>query len=189
MNLKELYRNCRTIRRFTRDEIPEEDLIDIIDHVRYAHCGNNKQQLRYFIVQSDEGRKACENLVHYAALLPKGIGEPAKEERPSAYIVIAAEEDSKIVHIDAGIASEIITESAYEKGIASCIIVNFVPSEMDEAIHITEGYHALLVVALGYPACTSVVEQCKDHNTAYWIDEDGCWHVPKLSLEEIMRKR
>lgn len=189
MKLKELYRNCRTIRRFRQEEIPEEDLIDIIDSVRYAHSGNNKQKLRYYLVQSDEGCKACANLVHYAALLPHEIGEPKENESPTAYIVIASPEDSKITHIDAGIASQMITATAYEKGIGSCIIVNFVPSLMDEALHISEGYYAMLVVALGYPACTSVVEECKDMNTAYWIDEDGGWHVPKLSVKDLVRKR
>lgn len=189
MKLKELLKNCRTIRRFQQTSIPEEDLTDIIDHVRYAHCGNNRQKLRYYVVQSAEGCAACEELVHYAALFPREVGEPQACERPAAYVVIAADEDSKIIHMDAGIAAEIICESAFEKGIGSCIIVNFNPKEMDRAIHIEEGFHALLVVALGYPACTSVVEECTNDSTAYWLDEDGTWHVPKKPLTEIMQKR
>ncbi len=188
MKLKELLKNCRTIRRFKQTCIPETDILDILDNVRYAHSGNNRQKLRYYVVQSDEGRYIMEQLVHYAALLPKEMGEPNEGERPDTYIVIASDEDSKIIHFDAGIAAEIICESAYEKGIGSCIIANFAPSVLDEAIHIAEGYHSLLVIALGYPACTSVVEDYSD-STAYWVDENGGWHVPKLNVKQIMRKR
>lgn len=188
MKLKEVFKNCRTIRRFNQTCIPENDILDILDNVRYAHSGNNRQKLRYYVVQSDEGRYIMEQLVHYAALLPREIGEPKESERPDTYIVIASDEDSRIIHFDAGIAAEIICESAYEKGIGSCIIANFVPSVMDEAIHIAEGYHSLLVIALGYPSCTSVVEDYSD-STAYWVDENGGWHVPKLNVKQIMRKR
>jgi hypothetical protein len=45
----------------------------------------------------------------------------------------------------------------------------------------------LLLVALGYPAEKQVIDAVEGGNIKYWLDEDGVLHVPKRSLDAILR--
>lgn len=47
-------------------------------------------------------------------------------------------------------------------------------------------YEILLVIALGYPAEQVKIEKVKNNDIRYWRDEDGVFHVPKRSLQEII---
>jgi len=44
----------------------------------------------------------------------------------------------------------------------------------------------LLVVSLGYPAESPVVERLRGDDVKYWLDEKRVLHVPKRDLEEIV---
>ncbi|MBF1064513.1 MAG: nitroreductase family protein, partial [Peptostreptococcus sp.] len=47
MNFKELVKSNRTCRRYDGTKsITRQDLLDLVDLVRYAPCGKNKQALR-----------------------------------------------------------------------------------------------------------------------------------------------
>ena len=45
-----------------------------------------------------------------------------------------------------------------------------------------------LVIALGYPAEQSLVEEMKDESVKYWRDEKGIMHVPKRDLSKILHR-
>lgn len=189
MNILELSRQNRTIRKFKQEKIPDETLQYILETVRYCHSGNNRQILRYVAVTSKEACGKVASLVHYAALLPPEVGTPKEGELPTAYIVITVPDKSgPIADFDTGIAAQTITMSAFEKGIASCIIFNFKPEKMNEALGIPEGRTARLVIALGYPAISSRVEDAVDGDVRYYVDDDG-YHVPKRPLSELVTRR
>ncbi|MEE8808365.1 MAG: nitroreductase family protein [Lactimicrobium sp.] len=188
MNMHELMVKDRSIRKFLQKPIPDQDLDEILENVRLAHCGNNRQRLRYVLVTS---RKMCDQVagqLHYAALL-KGAGQPKKEEEPAAYLVILVPvENAATADIDAGIASEVITASAAEKGIAACILMNFNRQKMNEILGVDPSLSARLVVSLGYPMITSTVEEAGD-DLAYHVDQEGNYHVPKLSVDRLVTRK
>jgi FMN reductase [NAD(P)H] len=190
MNLHELLFRNRTFRKFRQEDLKKEDLEGILEDVRLAHCANNLQRLRYVLITSTDAKKKVEGIIHFAAKLPPEIGEPKEGEKPAAYIVITepALKDGSI-DIDAGIASEIISESACEKGIGSCIMLNFNVKKMNEIIAVEEGRTARLVIALGIPSHTSEVIQAQNGNVLYTCDEkDYSYQVPKLSVKDLARR-
>ena len=190
MELDEIIRTERTIRKFEQKEIPAEVIDRILNNVRMAHCANNRQLLRYVVVQSKEKRDVVGNMVHYAARLPKEIGEPKEDEKAMAYIVITKPAVSNhLVDIDSGIASEVICATAWDEGVGSCIMQNFKASEMDAFLKLPEDRTSRLVISLGYPKITSsVVEMPESGDTAYYLDENFNYYVPKMKAEDISEK-
>ncbi len=56
-----------------------------------------------------------------------------------------------------------------------------------EALGIAPQYELLLVIALGKPKETVVIEAVgPDGDIKYWRDDEGRHHVPKRSLDELI---
>ncbi len=191
MNLKELYTGNRTYRKFRQESIPEEDLKSIMENVRLSHCGNNRQRLKFIVVRTPELCGEIARQVHYAASLPREIGQPKKEEEAMAYIiVIRPKENYATADIDVGIAADVICASAWEKGIGSCMMMNFNVTKVNELLEIPEEETVRLVISMGYPAHKStVVDLPADGNTSYYVDEDVNYYVPKRPLSGFVTFR
>ena len=188
-SLHELFVRCRTYRRFEQTEITEETVRSIIEDARTASCASNLQRLRYVAVLSKETRDAMASLVRFAAYLPPEKGQPKEHERAMAYIVILEPENGgRISDIDMGIAADRIVLSAYEKGIGSCMMLNYDAGKVRELLHIEEGMKPGLVIAMGVPAHTSTIEEAEaGSDLRYYLDEHDDYHVPKLKTEELVR--
>lgn len=184
MNRRQLLMQNRSIRKFQQKPIPQSALDTIKESVRFAHCGNNKQLLRYICVTSLKLKEEIAKLVHYGALLDPAITTPKKEEEPTAYIIICVPTPvPPLVEIDLGIAAQIISEAACDEGLGSCLIFNFNKKQMSD-LFCLKGYEARLTIALGYSKIQSFIEDAKDDLT-YRIDEEGNYHVPKLSTDKL----
>lgn len=58
---------------------------------------------------------------------------------------------------------------------------------LTEALDIREPYELLLVLALGKPKETVVLEEIADPaDVKYWRDEQGIHHVPKRRLQDLI---
>ncbi|MBU7048220.1 MAG: nitroreductase family protein, partial [Theionarchaea archaeon] len=57
MEIFEAIRTRRSIREFTGEKIPDEDLEKILDAARYAPSPENMQMWRYVIVRDDQELK------------------------------------------------------------------------------------------------------------------------------------
>jgi nitroreductase len=86
-----------------------------------------------------------------------------------------------------GIAAQTILLGAAEKGLGGCMIGAFRREELARALALDTRYRPLLVIALGKPAETVVVEDVgASGDIKYWRDESGVHHVPKRSLESLL---
>lgn len=190
MELSELYQKCRTIRKFTQEEIPEKDIDAILENLRYVHSGNNRQTLSYVAVTSKEKRAAVSDLVHYAAILPREIADPKENEKATAYlIIVGAADHNRTIDIDTGIAAEYVMESTFELGIGSCMMLNYNVTEVNKILELPKEQTSLMVIALGYPAHTSeAVEIGEDGSTAYTCDAQYHFRVPKKTVAQIAKK-
>jgi hypothetical protein len=59
--------------------------------------------------------------------------------------------------------------------------------KLHRELGLAENLHILLVIALGVPKETVVIDPAgSDGDIAYWRDEDGVHHVPKRALDELI---
>jgi nitroreductase len=113
---------------------------------------------------------------------------PVEGERPSAYVIILG--DGQITPsfgCNHGIAAQSILLGAVEKGFGGCIIASVQREGLREALKISPRYEILLVLALGKPKETVVIDNvAPSGDIKYWRDSQSVHHVPKRSLDDII---
>ena len=74
-----------------------------------------------------------------------------------------------------------------ERGLGGCMVGSIDRDRLRAALQIPERYAILLVVALGRPKETVVLEDAKDpQDINYWRDAEDVHHVPKRPLSELL---
>lgn len=76
---------------------------------------------------------------------------------------------------------------AHDEGLGSCILGAVDRKKLRKILNIPDSLDIILVVALGYPAENPVENKMQDEDTKYWLDKNGVLHVPKRSLEDIVK--
>jgi len=186
--LRDLILKNRSYRRFYQEvDIKRDNLRELVDLARLSPSARNAQPLKYIL--SCEPKRNSLIFPHLAwAQYLTGWGGPCEGERPSGYIIILG--DTKIsgsFGCDHGIAAQSIMLGATEKGLGGCIIASIDRDGLRKALGIPERYEILLVLALGKPKETVVIETVgASGDTKYWRDSDGVHHVPKRQLDDII---
>lgn len=184
MSMEELVRKARTVRRYDEsDPIREEDLRKLVDMVRIVSCGGNLQKLRYRIISAPGECRAVFHHIAWAGALKDWPG-PGEGERPTGYIAILGEGASTV---NTGIAAQTIQLAACEMGYGCCMLGSLERDAIMDALCIPDPYTIQLLLALGKPAETVVIEEAsKGEDLNYYRTADGVHHVPKLKLEEVL---
>jgi len=186
--LEDLVRKNRSYRRFHQDvPVDIETLRALVDLARLSASGSNLQPLKYILSCQPETNARIFPNTRWAGYLKDWPG-PAEGERPSAYIVILGDtEIRKSFGCDHGIAAQSIMLGAAERGLGGCMIGSIDRGELRQVLDIPEQYDILLVLALGKPRETVVLEEVgPDGDIRYYRDADGVHHVPKRSLDELI---
>ena len=186
--IEDIVRADRSYRRFHEDRpIDQAVLRGLVDLGRLSPCAANLQPLKYIISGDPRTNTCIFPTTAWAGYLKDWPG-PAEGERPSAYIIILGDtEISKGFGCDHGIAAQSILLGAAEKGIGGCMIGSIQRDELRGALNIPERYDILLVLALGYPNETVVLEDVgPDGDIKYYRDARGVHHVPKRALDEVI---
>ena len=186
--LQEIIRNNRSYRRFFQDHsIGKEVLHSLIDSARLTPSGGNKQVLRYYWANEQALNEQIFSTLGWAGYLPQWPG-PNQGERPTAYIVILESKDNQMATtFDCGIAAQTILLSAVEIGLGGCMIGNVAKDKLRNILGIDEKYEILLVIALGKPKETIVIDEIDNSSDIkYWRDHNAVHHVPKIRLQDII---
>ncbi len=188
MTIRELVIKNRSYRRFQEERsIDESVLVEFVDLARFCPSAGNRQPLKYIISASSEKNERIFPFLHWAAALADWPG-PAEGERPSAYVVILGDIGlaARFGH-DAGIAAQAIMMAAAEKGLAGCMIASIDQEGLRPSMDLPKHLEVILVLALGYPDETVVLEDGADPDERpYWRDPQGVHHVPKRPLSEVL---
>ena len=186
MDAIEAIKKRRTIRRYEQKEIPVEILEKLVDGARLAPSGGNFQPWEFIIVNEKDMVDKVFPTLAWAAYLGKE-GPPPEGKRPVAYIVVLINKEIKAPTPlrDVGAAVENILLAAVEEGIGTCWIGSVNRKKLSEILEVPPTHEIDCVVALGYPAEKSVVEEMTN-SIKYWKDENGLMHVPKRKLEDIL---
>lgn len=188
ITIKELVGLNRSYRRFDASKpITEKQLKSFINLARISASGQNRQYLKYYISFQEDTNDAIFPHLRWAAALKDWNG-PQKQERPVAYIIMLRDKEIfDKMFVDEGIAAQSILLGAVDAGFGGCMLMNVDRSALMKVLGLKERYAISMVIALGVPAETVVVERMpEDGNVNYWRDENGAHHVPKRSLEELI---
>ena len=186
--IRELVRKNRSYRRFHQDvAVEKETLRELVDLARLSASGANIQPLKYMLICAPEKNALVFPHLAWAGYLRDWKG-PDEGERPSAYVIILGDtEINKSFGVDHGIAAQSILLGATERGLGGCILASLDRPALCQAFDIDPRYEILLVLALGQPKETVVVDPVgPDGDIKYWRDDTGVHHVPKRALEDII---
>ena len=188
MSFKELVLQTRSYRRFHQTTpVSLDTLRELVDLARQAASGSNIQPLKYVLVADAALNVRVFPCTRWAGYLEDWFG-PAEGERPAAYVVILG--DTKFrreFDTDLGIAAQTIMLAATERGLGGCMIGSLDRDALRKVLEVPEQYKILLVLALGQPAETVVLEPLgPDGSIRYYRDANDVHHVPKRTLTEII---
>jgi nitroreductase len=186
-SLRDLVLKNRSYRRFHQNSpISQAQLRDLVDLGRLSASGANRQALKYVLSWEPEKNARIFPTLAWAGYLKDWDG-PSEGERPSAYIIMLGDSDiAKSVGCDQGIAAQSIMLGAAERGLGGCMIGSIEREQLRSALNIPPRFEILLVLALGRPKETVMLETAKDGKIEYWRDEKSRHHVPKRALSEII---
>ncbi len=186
--IEDLVKGNRSYRRFYQGEfIPLETLQWLVNLARLSASAANLQPLKYILSNHPPQNARIFSCLAWAGYLKDWPG-PGEGERPSGYIVILLDpEIAQNAGCDHGIAAQSILLGAREKGLGGCIIGSIHRENLQDLLHIPARYELLLVIALGKPRETVVLEEvAPGASIKYWRDDQGVHHVPKRRLTDII---
>ena len=189
--MREIIAKTRTFRRFFQKEaISSEILSELLDLARLGGSARNGQPWQYMIINTPELCEKVFPFLGWAGYLSDWKG-PVEGERPSAYILCLLNSNwlkgpESEAQFDLGVATQNLLLGAMENRLGGCRIGLFNP-KLADLFDLPEHLGISLVVALGRPRETVIIEECKeDSDIKYWRDDDGVHHVPKRSLESCL---
>ena len=186
--IRDLILSNRSYRRFYQEvDIKLETLRELVDLARLSGSARNAQPLKYILSCEPQRNSLIFPHLAWAGYLT-GWSGPCEGERPSAYIIILGDtEIRRSFGCDHGVAAQSIMLGATEKGLGGCIIASIEKEGLRKALEIPPRYEILLVLALGQPKETVVIETVGDSgDIKYWRDSEGVHHVPKRPLDDII---
>ena len=184
-----LIKGNRSYRRFYQDHtVSLETLKELVDLARLSASAANLQPLKYILSNNDEKNALIFSCLKWAGYLKDWPG-PEEGERPSGYIIILADakKANEWIGYDCGIASQSMLLGAREKGLSGCMIGAINRKKLQDLLNISVLLKILLVIAIGKPKETVVIEEVgQDNDIRYWRDQKGVHHVPKRKLSDII---
>lgn len=186
--LRDLIAKSRSFRRFDESvPVPMAVLKDLVELARLSPSAANRQPLKYKLYNAEEDRERIFPCLAWAGALKDWSG-PAEGERPMAYVMILGDtEISNSFAVDEGIVAQSMMLGAVDHGFGGCMLGAINRKKLRELLDIPERYEILLVLALGKPAETVVIEDLEPGGSInYWRDEDDVHHVPKRTLDELI---
>lgn len=180
----DIFKERRSIRKFTQEKIPAEILDYIADCGRVAPSAANVQPIKLCIIT--QKAKEIFPLTKWAGYLPEW--SPSEEESPAAYIALIADKSIKQneqFELDAGITGTAMIYAAESKGVSSCWLGAINREEISKILELPENQKLLYLIAFGYADQKSKI--CDDDNDIkYKMDENGAVTVPKRSFEAVV---
>jgi len=192
MNVLELVKKNRSYRGYDESvRLTKEQLRELVELARFSASSVNLQPLKFLVLSDEAEVKRLQPLTGWARALPERH-LPDEGHRPTSFIVIchdtAIAENVQRFWKDVGIVAQSMLLGAVEKGFGGCMIGNFSPEKVAKEFSLSENLVPVLIVALGKPQETIVLEDYKGGSINYYRDDQDVHYVPKRTLEELIIK-
>jgi nitroreductase len=150
MEFYEAIKTRRSVRSYEPD-LPDQGTLDrVLEAVRLAPSGSNRQPWKFVMVTDPASRErlvaACGNqkFVGEAPIVVVACGYDVKYDR-GGYM------GDKAFLVDVSIAFTHLILAARAEGLGTCWIGDFENEEVKEILEIPEDWHVVAVTPLGYP--------------------------------------
>jgi nitroreductase len=147
MNIIQVIKNRRSIRRYKKNPVPLNLLKTIVESARWAPTGANKQYWKYIIVNDPIVMK-----------MVKTVTPMMWDESPASIVVcqdLARRNLTEDMKQDfgecSGFPSQNILLTAYHLGLGSCAIGGFNKIALKEILDIPDDMWPMLIITVGYP--------------------------------------
>ena len=144
----------------------------------------NQQALRFKLVTEESGAEKVLENIKLGGMLPE-LHLPFPGTEPKAFIIICTTvPDSKMLHVDVGIAAQSMLLKAVDMGYNGLIIGAFNAKNITEKFSLP--YPPVLILAIGKGnEKIELTEISADESHAYWR-ENGTHFVPKVRWQELI---
>ena len=188
MSLYDLIKKRRTVRKFTTQQISEDDVLKLIDAARLSPSAANLQSLKYMAVTDEGIRKDLYPYIKYAGYTPEW--NPTFEETPTAFLIVLNDTDIRATEssqCDSGIAMMSISLLAEDMGLGSCIFGAIDRPHIKKVLGIDDKFDIMYLIGVGFPDQNNSYYD-SDDEIRYSLDEDTNFRVPKRNLESVIIK-
>ena len=146
MELIDVIRSRRSIRKYKSDPVPDADIEYVLEAARLAPSWANSQCWK-FIVVKDEGvkqelAKAGNSWIAHAPIIIAACADPSKP---------GTKDDQPYYLVDIGIAMEHLILAAADRGLGTCWIGWFDEEQAKKALGVPEDIRLVATTPLGYP--------------------------------------
>lgn len=187
--LETLVKKNRSYRGFDSScKVTKEQLLSYVDLCRYCASSLNKQPLKFHVATEEKEVADILALTGWAMAHPE-YHLPHEGMGPVAFIVISIDKNldaRDIFQRDVGVCAQTILLKATEDGLGGCMLGTFNKLKLKALLGFKEGVEPNLIVALGKPKETVILEDLQGDAIGYYRDGEDNHHVPKRSLEDIL---
>lgn len=190
MLFRDLVTKCRNYLVFDgAAAVPEELLHDLVELACYAPSRDILQPFGYIAVSDPSGAGALVSMLLPDGSFPGWTLVP-ENSRPVAFIIMLGDlRRGTDFGPDSGVAAQTILLGATDAGYGGCIVASFEATELSRHFRIPHCYVPLLVIALGKPSETVVIDRISSEDPAgILIDANGIRHVPGRMPEDVLLK-
>ena len=177
MNVLDAIRRRRSIRDYKPDKIPEDVLDRLLEALRLAPTGGNRQPFKFIVVQDKDTREQVASACRWVPGFPTGqkfiadapvvivacgsekeaITRFYKDGKTSLTMGIAPEavdkdpyEYNNLMAVDLAIALDHLTLVATEEGLGTCWIAALDERELKKVLSVPVGMRVLFVIPVGF---------------------------------------
>lgn len=146
MEVLEAIKGRRSIRKYTKDSVPEDLVVKILDAGRWAPSAGNSQPWSFIVLKDEEVRKRVANATTYGKFLA---------DAPLGIAVVVNPQASTHPVEDGAIATQNMLIAAHALGLGACWIGSYGSiheKRVKEILNIPKSNRLLSIISIGFPA-------------------------------------
>ncbi|MFX1294277.1 MAG: nitroreductase family protein [Promethearchaeota archaeon] len=175
MKINEAILNRRSVRKFTDDLSPQEDLIKIVEAARWAPTAANRQKTRFVVVTDEE---LLQKIVNNAKIV---FYKQKHASQAKAMIVVCLDSTTWVSETGAQIQNILLV--AYSLGIGSCWIGAFKHEKVRKILKIPQNYELIaLILLLNTVGFARSPDMKHTQDVAYLLFS----FIPRISLSKFV---
>ncbi|NLC11324.1 MAG: nitroreductase [Firmicutes bacterium] len=146
MNIYDVIKKRRSVRRYSQESVPEEKIQKILEAARWAPSWVNSQCWQFVVVQDPKQvSRLCKGTIEQYINAPAfivGCGHPESSGKKG---------DQQYYMVDVALALEHLVLAATAEGLGTCWLAGFKEEYIREVLEIPANYRIVAMIALGYP--------------------------------------